>query len=262
MSTPVTLRRVIASEWTKTTSVGSTLWTLVATVALAVGLAVGLVMFARPGDGATAASLVVSGAVLAQLGALALGVLVGTADYATRAAATSFTAVPRRLPVLTAQVVVVAGLALVSSAVALGASVLATGALRERAGLGAGLLDQPGAGRALAGYVLYLTAVALLGLGAGVLLRQAAGALVTGVALLLVADQVLAANPGRAADTVRALLPGTGMRVMHDDATVAALDAASLGPHLGVWGAGLVLAAWVVGLLALGGWRLRRDDVG
>lgn len=261
MSTPVTQRRVIAAEWTKATSVASTLGAVVATCALAVGLAVGLGMFTRPGVGTTATSLVVAGAVLAQLGALALGVLVGAADYTTRAAATTFTAVPRRLLVLTAQVVVVAGLASAAAAVALGRSVRATGVLRERAGLGSGLFEQPGGARALVGYVLYLTAVALLGLGAGVLLRHAAGALVTGVVLLLVADQVLAANPGRIADTVRALLPGAGMRLVHDDATVTALDAASAGPHLGVGGSGLVLAVWVVGLLALAGWRLRHDDV-
>lgn len=262
MSAQVTQRRVIVSEWTKATSLGSTLWTVLSIVALAVGLAVGLAMFARPGDGSTAVSLVVSGAVLAQLGALALGVLLGTADYTTGSAATTYTAVPRRLPVLTAQVVVVAGLSVVAAAATLGATIVATAGLRERAGVAAGLSDQPGGSRALVGYVVYLAAVALLGLGAGALLRQPAGALVAGVALLLVVDQVLASNPGRLADTVRVVLPGVGIRLAHDDATVAALDAASLGPDVGVWGAGLVLAAWVVGLLALAGWRLRRDDVG
>lgn len=262
MSATVTQRRVIASEWTKATSVGSTLWTVLAIVALAVCLAGGLTMFARPADGSTALSLVVSGVTLAQLGALALGVLVGTADYSTRSAATTFAAVPRRRPVLAAQVVVVAVLTGVAGTAALGATVLATGALRERAGLGAGLLEHPGGGRVLVGYVVYLVAVALLGLGAGVLLRQPAGALVAGVGLVLVLDQVLASNPGRLADTVRALLPGVGMRLTHDDASVAALDATSLGPDLGVWGAALVLAVWIVGLLAVAGWRLRRNDVG
>lgn len=257
----VTFTRVLASEGTKVMGVGSTLWTALSTVLMAVGVAVGVGMFVRPEDGASAVSLAVSGAVLAQLGALVLGVLVGTADYSTGSSGTTFTAVPRRTPVLVAQTVLTASVALVTAVVSLVASVLATAPYREAAGLAPGLLHGDGSGRALAGFVLYLTAVALLGLGLGALVRHAAGALVTGVVLLVVVDQVLASNPGRIADTVRALLPGAGARLVRDDSQLAALEATSQGPHLGAWGAGLVLAVWVVGLLTAAAVRLRRHDV-
>lgn len=255
----VTLPRVLASEWTKVAGVGSTLWTALGTVLTAAGFALGLGLFVRAGDGTSGASLVVSGVVLAQLGALVLGVLVGTADYTTGASATTFTAVPRRLPVLVSQAVLTAGLALAVAVVALGASVLVTAPQRDAAGLG--LLDADGSARALAGFVVYLTAVALLGLAAGALARNAAAALVGGVVVLVVLDQVLAVNPGRVADTVRALLPGVGARLVRDDAQLAALGSASLGPHLGAGGAGLVLAAWVLGMLLVAGARLVRADV-
>lgn len=255
----VTFPRVIASEWTKFTSVGSTVWTAIGVVLMAAGVAVGLGMFVRTGDGTTGVSLVVSGVVLAQLGALVLGVLVGTADYATGSSTTTYTAVPRRLPVLAAQSLLTAALSLAAAAVALGAAVLVTAAQRDAAGLA--LLDSDGSVRALAGFVVYLAAVALLGLGLGALLRHPAAALVGGVVLLVVLDQVLAANPGRVADTARALLPGVGARLVRDDAQLAALEATSLGPHLGVGGAGLVLAVWVAGVLVVAAVRLRTDDV-
>ncbi|MEP7762606.1 hypothetical protein [Sanguibacter sp. 25GB23B1] len=255
----VSLPRVLASEWTKVTSVGSTVWTALGVVLTAAGVAVGLGMFVRVGDGTSGVSLVVSGVVVAQLAALVLGVLVGTADYATGSSTTTYTAVPRRLPVLAAQTLLTAAVAVVTAVVALGAAVLVTVAQRDATGLA--LLETDGSSRALVGFVAYLTAVALLGLAAGALLRSPAAALVGGVVLLVVLDQVLAANPGRVADTARALLPGVGARLVRDDAQLASVEAASLGPHLGAWGAGLVLAAWVLGLLVVAAVRLRTDDV-
>lgn len=257
----VTLGRVLASEWTKAAGLGSTLWVPVTTVLVAAAVPLGLAMFARPGDGTTAAGLVVSGVILAQLGTLVLGVLVGTSDYATSTSATTYTAVPRRLQVLVAQTMLTTALALVTSVVGLGAAVLVTAPQREAAGLSLDLAAGDGTARALAGYVLYLTAVALLGLGLGALLRRQAGALVTGVAVLVVVDQALAANPGRVTDTVRVLLPGVGTRLVETDARLALTESTSLGPHLGAWGPGLVVAAWAVVLLVAAATRLRCGDV-
>lgn len=256
----VTFPRVLAAEWTRRTSVRSALWLPLGTVAAALALAYALGLFVRAGDGRSAVSLVVAGHVLAQLGTLVLGVLVGTEEHTTGTATTTYAAVPRRLPVLGAQVLVTAALGLVTAAAALAASVLVTQAPRAAAGL---TLDLAGGGtaRALAGFVIVLTGVALLGLGLGALLRRSAPALVAGLVLLVVADQLLQANPGRVTDTLRALLPGAGSRLLLDDAGVAALDAATRGPHLGPWGGGLVLAGWVLVLLAAAAYRLRRHDV-
>lgn len=255
----VTASRVLSAEWTKLTSLPSTAWTALGTVVAAVSLAFVLSLFVRPGDAPAGTSLAVAGSLPAQLGVLVLGVLAGGGEFATGTSLTTFAAVPRRLPVLAGQVVVVAAVALVTAAVTLAASVLVTTAARARAGVAWESTD-PATLRVAAGYVLFLTGVAVLGVGLGALLRRPSAALTGGVVLFVVVEQVLAANPGRVTDTVRALLPGSGARLFSDDAALAAL-AGGRGPDLGAWGGGLVLGAWCAVLVALAGYRLVRRDV-
>ncbi len=255
-----TVSGVLAAEWTKLTGVRSTAWVAAGTVGAAAALAFGLGLFVRDGDRVSGASLAVSGSVLAQLGVLVLGVLVGAGEFSTGTATTTFTAVPRRLPVLAGQALVTTAVVLVTAPAALVASALVTTAAREAAALTLDLAD-PDTLRMAAGFVLDLTGVALLGVGTGALLRRPAAALMAGVVLLVVVDQYLAMNPGRVADTARALLPGSGSRMLQDHAAAAALDAARSGPDLGTWGGGVVLAAWVVAVLAAAAYRLARHDV-
>lgn len=256
----VTVARVLAAEWTKLTSVPAHGWLALGTVVAAAGTAVGLGMFVRPDDGRSGSWVVVSGFVLAQLGFLVLGSLVATSEHTTGTARTTFVAVPRRLPVLGAQVLVTAGAALATALVALGSSYLVTTA--ARAG-GAPALDPsvPGTTRALLGFVVVSAAVALLGLGLGALLRRPADALVAGVVLVVLGDHALTMFPGRVADTVRALLPSSGARLLQDDAALAGLDAVTRGPQLGAWGGGAVLGVWVLVVLGAAAYRLRWHDV-
>lgn len=258
-----TAARVLRAEWTKLVSVRSHAWLLLGTVAAAAVTAGGLGLFVRPEDGRSGSWVVTSGFVAAQLGFLVLGALVGTSEHTTGTARTTFTAVPRRLPVLAGQVVVTTAAALATALVALPASFLATTATTAARAGGAPALDPsaPGASRALLGYVAVSAAVALLGLGLGALLRRPDAAIVGGVLLVVVGDQLLAANPGRVTDTVRALLPSSGARLLQDDAALAALDAATSGPQLGVWGGGAVLGAWVLVALGAAAHRLVRHDL-
>jgi hypothetical protein len=252
--------RVLRSEWTKLTSVPSNVWLALGTVAVAAATAYGLGMFVGPADGRSGSWVVTSGLVLAQLGFVVLGVLVGASEHTTGASRVTFTTVPRRLPVLVAQVQVTFVAALATAAAALGASYLAT--TGARAGDAPPLdLSVPGASRALLGFVLVSVAFALLGLGLGSLLRQPAAALVAGVLLVLVADHFLSMFPGRVSDTIRAFLPSAGSRLVEDDAALAQLDAMTSGPQLGVWGGGAVVLAWVVVVLLAAAYRLRRHDI-
>ena len=212
-----------------------------------------------PGDAVTGTSLAVSGSLPAQLGVLVVGVLVGAGEFSTGTSPTTFAAVPRRLPVLAAQVLVTAAVALVTGLGALVASVLMTTGARRDAGLSWDVSD-PETLRAAAGYVLFLTGAAVCGVGLGALLRRPLAALTTGVVLFVMVDQVLAVNPGRVTDAVRALLPGSGTRMFADDTQLAAL-AGGHGPDLGAWGGGLVLGAWCVVLVLLAGYRLARHDI-
>ena len=255
----VTPSRVLAAEWTKVASLAWPAWVAVGTVVAASVLAFGLGLFAGPGDAVTGTSLAASGSLPVLLGALVTGVLVGAGEFATRTSLTTFAAVPRRLPVLAAQVLVTAAVALVTGLAAFAASVLVTTGARGAAGLSWDVSD-PQALRAAAGYVLFSTGVAVCGVGLGALLRRPPAALVTGAVLFVVVDQVLAANPGRVTDTVRALLPSSGTRLFADDTRLEAL-AGGGGPDLGAWGGGLVLGSWCVVLVLLAGYRLVRRDI-
>ena len=255
----VTLPRVLHAEWTKLAGLTSTPWAVAGTVLAAGALAFVLGLFAGPGGAASGSSLAVAGSLPAQLGVLVVGVLVGAGEFSTGTSLTTFAAVPRRWPVLAAQVVVATAVAVVTGAVALAVSVLVTTGARAGAGLSWDPAD-PATLRAAVGFVLFLAGTAVCGVGLGALLRRPVAALTAHVLLVLVVDRVLAANPGRVTDAVRALLPGSGTRLFADDAQLAAL-AAGPGPALGPWGGGLVLGAWCVVLLALAGYRLVRRDV-
>ncbi|GAA0268298.1 hypothetical protein [Cryptosporangium japonicum] len=248
----VTFPRVLAAEWSKLTSVSSTLWIALGTVVSTLSLAFALGLFVRAGDAVSGASVAVSGSLFAQLGMLVLGVLVGAGEFSTGTSTVTFAAVPRRLPVLAAQTLVTVAVALPTAVVCLVGSALVTTAARSAAGL---TLDPADAGtvRILAGYVLYLTGVALFGVGLGALVRRPTGALLAGVVLFVVLDQLLATNPGRITDVLRAALPAAGTRLFADEG--------ALPTHLGAGGGGLVLGAWVVAALAAAAYRLRRFDV-
>ena len=149
-------RRVLAAEWTKLTSVPSNGWLALGTVAVAAATAYGLGLFVRPDDGRSGSWVVVSGFVLAQVGFLVLGVLVGVVGaHAPGTARTTFAAVPRRLPGARRR--------RCSSppsprrsrrALALGASYLATAGAARRRTRPRSTWPSPGTARALLGFVL------------------------------------------------------------------------------------------------------------
>lgn len=264
----VTFGRVVTAEWTKLTSLRSPWWTGAVTVAVG-GVITYLSAKASsvdpgfvPGDSLT------TGLLLAQLGPLVLGVLVGAGEFRTGAFRSTFTVVPRRWPVLVAQAVVTAGFSLVLAVLTLAACVV--GVLPAASSRGMTLdLAADGTPGVLAGSVLFLVGLALLGLAIGALLRRTVPALVSAIVLVLVLPVVLllAAEPAMGAaveaegltvpGTLTTLLPGTAGQLMTMPPDVGAMDGA---PDLGPVGGGLVLAAWVVALLALALVRLRTRD--
>jgi hypothetical protein len=117
----VTFPRVVLSEWTKLWSLRSTRWVLlVSFIAMAApGPIISAVQMGRWAhltlhDRATFNSIDagVGGWHLAQLGIGVLGVLIISGEYSTGMIRSSLMAVPRRLPVLAAKVLVYAGVAL------------------------------------------------------------------------------------------------------------------------------------------------------
>jgi ABC-type transport system involved in multi-copper enzyme maturation permease subunit len=251
--------RVVRSEWTKLRSLPSTAWSLLVTVASIVGFGVlyCLLRVARPPDDPasvaafdpTAVSL--TGVQLAAIAVGVLGVLLVAGEYATGLVRTSFTAVPRRLPVLWGKAIV---FALTTLAVCLpvtlvaflvGQSILA----EKRLDIA---LDHPGVARAVLGSALYLAAVGLLGLGLGALLRSTAGAVAALLGLLFGPQLLVGLLPGTWSDQLYRYLPvpaGAAVANVQPDPVI-----------LSPW-SGFGLFCLYTGLvLSLAAWRLVRGD--
>ncbi len=271
-----TFPRVVASEWTKLVSLRAPWWAGGVTVVVA-GVITYLSAQASSVDpGYDPVDAVPTGLALAQVGALVLGVLAGAGEFRTGAARSTYTAVPRRWPVVAAQALVTAAFAAVVAVLTVGASVVAVlpsaGARGIAVDLGAG--DAPGM---LLGMALFVVGLTLLGLAIGVLLRRTVPATVTALVVALVLPIVLMSvgAPGGGADpltagaapvvdqvtvggTLMVLSPGGAAQLMTMPASYGPMQGA---PDLGPVGGGLVLAAWVLALLVAAALRLRLRDV-
>ena len=165
----------IGSEWTKLRSARSTVYSLLATIAITIGFGA-LLSWAfvsrydhlsvqdRVTFDATSHSL--RGLFLSQLAIGVLGVLIISSEYTTGLIRPTFTAMPQRRTVLAAKTVVFGSVALVVaivscfSAFLIGQSILAT----KHIGVS---LSDPHVFRAVCGGAAYLVFVGLLGLGLG-----------------------------------------------------------------------------------------------
>lgn len=262
----VTFARATAAEWVKFRTLRSSVWTLVATVVLMVGISV-LAAWGTTTEAVDAGSgpmntaqLLSAGYQLAQLAVAVLGILTITGEYSTGMVRSTFTAVPRRTPVLAAKALVLAVVTLVVSVASMALSYLATMPFHDELNAVFDLSD-PETLRMTVGLPLYLTAIALFAFGIGALLRHSAGALTGVIALLLVVENVLIMIPLRAVEVISPFLPSTaGRRVLFDSEMLATVDAATQGAHLGPWQGYAVLLAWVAVLLTAATVLVRRRD--
>jgi ABC-2 type transport system permease protein len=220
MAQPVTQGQVIRSEWIKLRTVRSSWLVLGATAASIVVIGL-LVSYASNAHWSTmtASSRAdfnpinqdLIGVNLAELAVGVLGVLVVTGEYASGMIRATFAAVPRRLPVLAAKVVVLAAVIFAVCLAAVLVTFLAGQALLGSHGIS---LGRPEAVRAVFGATLYLTVVGVLGVGLGFLIRSTAGAIATLLGVLLVLPIVLAALPGSGGRAVDRYLPSTAGRAL------------------------------------------------
>jgi ABC-type transport system involved in multi-copper enzyme maturation permease subunit len=246
----ITAGGVVASEWTKFSSLRSTWITTGTSVVLLI--AFGMIASASSsGGGTSVVDLALSGSTLAALAVGALGVLLGASEYTTGMIRATLAAVPRRLPVLWSKSLV-AGLAALLAMTGGAFAAFGLGSAVRNADVGGLSLGADGVLRALFGAGLYLGLVAVLGVALGVLVRASAGAIailagvlliVPGLALLLpdsIADAVTPYLPSNAGGAVMALTPGEG----------------TLAPWAGL----AVFAGYVVIALAAAAYRLKKTD--
>jgi ABC-type transport system involved in multi-copper enzyme maturation permease subunit len=113
-------------------------------------------------------------------------------------------------------------------------------------------IDDPGVLRAVLSAGFYGACVALIGIAVGFLLRSTAAAIGVLLGLLMLAPVLAGLLPGTVGDTLTKILPSRA-----GDAMMSVTSPDSL---LSPWLGFAVLAAWVVGLLAVAGVALRRRD--
>lgn len=245
---PVTLPRVMHSEWIKLRSLHSTVVTMLAAVVLM--MAVGLLGAHQAGQSARVdpIGVTVRGYAIAQLAVGVLGVLVTSGEYATGMIRATLTTVPTRTAVLVAKSLVFGAVTLAVMGVTSFATFFGAMHLLSAQHLQT-TLAAPGVLRCVAGAALYLTVVGLIGVGLGALLRNTAGGIFAVIALLVLLPQVL---PSSWDQSVGKYLP-----------SVAGEQLIKLQPTQGglsPWAGFAVMSCYALVALVAAGWLLKRRD--
>jgi hypothetical protein len=159
----------------------------------------------------------------------------------------TFTAVPRRLPVLVAKAGVLAAVTFVVCLAAVLVAFVGGQALLGSHGLGIG---HPETAQAVLGATLYLTGVSVLGVGVGFLIRSTAGGIATVIGVLFVLPLMASALPGSSA--FEGYLPSMAGRALF----IMNGGTAMLSP----WTGFAVFALYAVAVVAAAALTLRRRD--
>ncbi len=250
----------VRAEWTKLRSVRSTVWTLLATVGLAVGFGALIATSQMNSWDALDAterlrfdptSFSLSGLFLAQLAVGVLGVLVISSEYATGQIRATLSATPQRLTVLAAKATTFTVVVLATGLVASFAAFFTGQAIFASKGLATSLAE-PGVLRAVVGGALYLAGVGLLGVGVGAIVRRTAGAVASLVTLLFILPLVMGFLPSSIQEAIGKYFPAqAGMAIFN-----VVSDPRALSPWVGY---GVLLTYGAVSL-AIGGFLLVRRD--
>jgi ABC-2 type transport system permease protein len=253
---PVTLTRVIRSEWLK-------FWTLRSTVLVLAGAFVGMIVISLivayntrtlsagqdPEDLVPSATL--QGYYLGQLLIGALGVLFVSGEYSTGMIRSTLAATPKRLPVLWAKLIVFTSITAVSMVTVSVVAFLASQGLLAQYRPGFSLSD-PHVLRVVIGTGVYLTLVGLIGASLAWIVRSTPGALVAYVATVLVIPVLF-----------RTVLGSWGKHVAEYLPTTAGADfstSLSMPPALSPWTGLAVMIAWVVSAFVVAAVLLVRRD--
>ena len=250
---PGELLCALHAEWTKLRTLAGTWWLLLAVIALTTAVGAGAasaVTCPAAGCGQDPAKIALSGVDLSQAVVAILAVLAISGEYSTGMIRTTMTAMPRRLSVLGAKAVVVAGLTLAAGAVGVLASALAARLILPGRGFtpvhgypplslasGADL-------RAVAGSAAYLALVALLALGVAAAVRDSAVSIGLVLALLYLFPVIASAlNPhwSRHLEQIGPMSAGLAIQATAGLRTLPLAPWQGLGV-LGLWAAGTILA--------------------
>jgi ABC-2 type transport system permease protein len=217
----VTQARVALSEWTKLRSLRSTRWSLLVGTVLTVGLPLvfAAVLSSRwghlsPHERADRHPLDVAlaGVNVSQLAIGVLGVLVITGEYSTGMIRATFTAVPKRLPVLWAKAAVYAVVSFLLMLPAVVIAFFASQAILSRHHILQISFSHPGVARSVIGGALYLTLIGAFTLGLGSIVRNTAGGIATFAAIMFVIPPLMNLLPSSWNNAISPYLPSSAGR--------------------------------------------------
>jgi hypothetical protein len=250
----------LRAEWTKLRSVRSTTWMLLAIVGLTIALGVVSCSTSHTEGGVPAGAdddvvvISLAGVYLAQIAAVAFGVVAICSEYATGTIRTTFAANPRRRVVLAAKTAIVGTLVLGAAAVSavaafsIGQAILHGNGYVEANGYPAASLGDATTVRKVAIAAAYPVILAVLSLGVATIVRGAAAAISLLLGLLFVPWIVAGLLPEHLATTIEKATP------------MAGIAAQERGAPIGPWAGIGATAAWAVAALAVALWLVARRD--
>ena len=257
----VTQARVALSEWTKLHSLRSTRWSLGIGVLLTIALPV---IFSAvtsshwgsmsPRDRADRHPLdiALAGVNASQLAIAVLGVLVITGEYSTGMIRASFTAVPKRLPVLWAKTGVFAVVAFLLMLPSVVIAFFASQAILSRHHILQISFSHPGVARSVIGGAVYLMLVGIFALGIGSIVRNTAGGIAAFAGIFFVIPPLMLILPASWNDAVSKYLPSEAGRQIFS----LTHDANSLAP----WPGALLFVGYCALTLGIAAVLLVRRD--
>src|SRR5262249_21640034 len=238
-------RRVTQARWggsggTKLYSLRSTRWSLLVATVLAIGLPALFAAVTSSHWGSMSPheradrhplDIALAGVNIAQLAVAVLGVLVITGEYSTGMIRASFTAVPRRLPVLWAKILVYAAVSFRLSLPAVLIAFFASQAILSKHDLLQISFSHPGVARSVIGGAVYLTLIGTFALAVGAIVRNTAGGIASFAALFFLIPPLMNVLPASWNHAISPSLPDAAGRSIFS----LPHDAHSLAPWTGFW---------------------------
>ena len=260
----------IRSEWTKLRTQRGTLFALVLTGVLMVGMSAFFASESETnavfGGDDDVVQLGLTGIAFAQLAVVVAGASLITGEFGTGMIRTTLTATQGRLRVLLAKAAVLIAVTLPLGVLTSALAFLVTQPLLHDGGYVAPAyppvsLTDGGVARAVVGTGLLLTAYALLALGVGTIVRHSGATIAAAIAIVFLPLLFLGLFPDRIATRLQQLTPLAGMAIQSTtDRMLSAFDGRE-GMPIGPWQGLGVAFAWAVGALAVGYVVLRARDV-
>ena len=217
----VTQTRVILSEGTKLHSLRSTRWSVLAAVVLTIGLPAIFAAVTSSHWGSMSPheradrhplDIALAGVNLSQLAVGVLGVLVVTGEYATGMIRATFTAVPKRLPVLWAKIAVFGVVIFVLMLPSVLVAFWVSQAILSRHHILQISLSAPGVARSVIGGAVYLMLFGIFCMALGAIVRKTAGGIATFVAVFFVIPPLLNVFPTSWQNAINPWIPNSAWR--------------------------------------------------